>query len=196
MTGLPKSTRFRRRRQLLQGALAAALPGALVSACSSESKRKPLVVGGLPVTRDYLNALAQASDLSSLDLQSLHEAIYEFEQSGELLNASVEAALAAGTVDPLLADQVNRGMMGAERNWLNPAGAPGRPWYKHVLYACRQTYTHLELPGLTEAAESQNLATAGRQARILEAALVQNLNRELACAGGLVSRGVPLCPSH
>jgi len=92
--------------------------------------------------------------------------------------------------------------MGVERNWLNPAGAPGRPWYKHVLYACRQTYAHLELPGLTEAIESRNLATAQQQARILEAALRTNsalvgeLNRELACAAGLESHGAPLCPSR
>ena len=152
--------------------------------------------------RDYLSSLARDSDLTKLDLASLREAIDEFERSGKLLNDSVTAALATSSLNGLLADQTNRGMMDVERNWLNPAGAPGRSWYKHMLYACRQTYAHLELPGLTEAAERRDFGTAQQQARILEAALrtnavlIKDLNRELACAGSLTSQGAPLCPSH
>jgi N-acetylated-alpha-linked acidic dipeptidase len=152
--------------------------------------------------REYLNTLAQKSDLSKLDLESLHQAIDEFARGGKLLNESVQAALASGTLDPLLADQINRGMMSIERNWLAPGGIPGRPWYKHLLYACRQTYAHLELPGLTEAAESGDMPLAQRQAAILETALrsntelVNQLNRELACAGGLTRQGVPMCPAQ
>ena len=46
-------------------------------------------------------------------------------------------------------------MMQVERNWLNPDGIPGRPWFKHMLYGARFTYAHLELPGLTEAVEKK-----------------------------------------
>lgn len=102
-------------------------------------------------------------------LASLREAIDEFERGGKLLDASVEAALASDTLEAVLADRVNRGIMGVERNWLNPAGSRGRPWSKHVPYACRQTCAHLELPALTEAIDSRNLGTAQYQARILEA---------------------------
>ena len=114
----------------------------------------------------------------------------------------MQTARESGTLDSLLADQINRGMMSIERNWLAPGGIPGRPWYKHLLYACRQTYAHLELPGLTEAAEGGDMPLAQQQAAILGAALrtntelVNQLNRELACAGGLTSRGVPLCPAQ
>jgi N-acetylated-alpha-linked acidic dipeptidase len=152
--------------------------------------------------REYLNTLARESDLSKLDLESLHQAIDEFERGGKILNESVQTALASGTLDPLLADQINRGMMSIERNWLAPGGIPGRPWYKHLLYACRQTYAHLELPGLTEAAESGDMPVAQRQAAILEGALrnntelVNQLNRELACARGLTKQGVSLCPAQ
>ena len=34
-------------------------------------------------------------------------------------------------------------MMQVERNWLNPDGIPGRPWFKHILYGARFTYAHL-----------------------------------------------------
>ena len=65
-------------------------------------------------------------------------------------------------------------MMQVERNWLNPEGIPGRPWFKHTLYAARYTYAHLELPGLTEAVETQNWESAKQQAAILEEAVKKN----------------------
>ena len=65
-------------------------------------------------------------------------------------------------------------MMQVERNWLNPDGIPGRPWFKHILYGARFTYAHLELPGLTEAVEKQDWPTAKQQAEILERALANN----------------------
>ena len=61
-----------------------------------------------------------------------------------------------------------------ESNWLDPAGIPGRPWFKHLLYAARYTYAHLEYPGLTEAAEAGDWKTANEQAQILDAAIVRN----------------------
>jgi N-acetylated-alpha-linked acidic dipeptidase len=69
---------------------------------------------------------------------------------------------------------LNQGMMQVERNWLNPDGIPGRPWFKHILYGARFTYAHLELPGLTEAVEKQDWHTAEQQAEILERALHNN----------------------
>jgi N-acetylated-alpha-linked acidic dipeptidase len=65
--------------------------------------------------------------------------------------------------------------MDVESNWLDPAGLPGRPWFKHVLYAARYTYAHLELPGLTEAVEAEDWPRATTQAGILEAAVARNL---------------------
>ena len=64
--------------------------------------------------------------------------------------------------------------MQVERNWLNPDGIPGRPWFKHILYGAHFTYAHLELPGLTEAVEKQDWPTAQQQAEILRRALIHN----------------------
>jgi N-acetylated-alpha-linked acidic dipeptidase len=69
---------------------------------------------------------------------------------------------------------VNGGLLQVERNWLDPEGLPGRPWFKHTLYAARYTYAHLELPGLTEAAEEKDWPRAARQAAVLERALERN----------------------
>jgi N-acetylated-alpha-linked acidic dipeptidase len=69
---------------------------------------------------------------------------------------------------------INQELMKVEQNWCNPEGIPGRPWFKHSLYAARYTYAHLELPGLTEAAEAGDWKRAQEQAKILEDELMKN----------------------
>ena len=113
---------------------------------------------------------------TQLDLSQVEKQIDAFESAGKKLNESLRAKLASGPIDPKLALTLNHGMMQVERNWLNPDGIPGRPWFKHILYGARFTYAHLELPGLTEAVEAQDWSTAKQQAEILERALEKNTN--------------------
>ena len=149
--------------------------------------------------RQYLDTLATQHSLNLLDLGPLRTSIDTFERAGQALEATKGVALQSGRLDPMLADQLNRGVMGLERNFLAPDGIPDRPWYKHIIYACRQTYAHLELPGLTEAVESGDWARAQQQAGRLEAALRTNsvlltqLNHDLACAGGFAQKNTPAC---
>ncbi len=116
----------------------------------------------------------EARQLLPLDLKPILDAIDDFEAAGKRLDDSASRALASGAVDAKLAATINHGTMQVERNWLNPDGIPGRPWFKHILYGARFTYAHLELPGLTEAVEKQDWATAKQQAEILRQALVNN----------------------
>jgi N-acetylated-alpha-linked acidic dipeptidase len=113
-------------------------------------------------------------DHPNLDLKPIFDAIDNFESAGKKLNDSITHALTTGSIDAKLAATLNRGMMQVERNWLNPDGIPGRPWFKHILYGARFTYAHLELPGLTEAVEKQDWTTAKQQAEILQHALESN----------------------
>ena len=49
-----------------------------------------------------------------------------------------------------------------ERAFLDPSGLPGRPWYRHLLFAPKPTYAPEVLPGVTESLEvhdSQQLVT-------------------------------------
>ena len=116
----------------------------------------------------------EAGQPPPLDLKPLLAAIDDFEAAGKRLDDSTSRALASGSVDPELAETINHGAMEVERNWLNPDGIPGRPWFKHILYGARFTYAHLELPGLTEAIEKQDWPTAKDQSEILRRALVSN----------------------
>jgi len=124
--------------------------------------------------RQFVADMSKGKDLSQLDLKPVMDGISEFEASGKKLDDSIVAALASGKIDPALANKINAGLMQVERNWLNPDGIPGRPWFKHILYGARFTYAHLELPGLTEAVEKSDWPTARQQAGILQRALANN----------------------
>lgn len=141
--------------------------------------------------RQFVNELAKANEKTMsgqppsavppgearqpmLDLKPILDAVDAFEAAGKRLNESITRKLSSGKIDPKLAETLNHGMMQVERNWLNPDGIPGRPWFKHILYGARFTYAHLELPGLTEAVEAQDWPTAKQQAEILRRALSKN----------------------
>jgi N-acetylated-alpha-linked acidic dipeptidase len=126
--------------------------------------------------RQFVNDLTKGRDMSQLDLTGVRKEIDNLEDAGKQLNESLNRKLASGAVDSKVATELNRGMMQVERNWLNPHGIPGRPWFKHILYGARYTYAHLELPGLAEAVEKQDWPTAKQQAEILQRAIETNTN--------------------
>lgn len=107
-----------------------------------------------------------------LQLDPLLREIDRFEASGKALNEAVDTVGDQTSEDQL--QRLNKSIMAVERNWLNPDGIPGRPWFKHTLYAARYTYAHLEVPGLTEAVEKTDWTTAQQQANILQGATAKN----------------------
>jgi N-acetylated-alpha-linked acidic dipeptidase len=124
--------------------------------------------------RQFVNELAKGRDMSRLDLTGVRKDIDNLEGAGKQLNETLSRKLASGAIDSKAATELNHGMMQVERNWLNPDGIPGRPWFKHILYGARFTYAHLELPGLAEAVEKQDWPTAKQQAEILRRAIETN----------------------
>ncbi|MBZ5701084.1 MAG: M28 family metallopeptidase [Acidobacteriia bacterium] len=123
----------------------------------------------------FLDELAQHSRVpASLDLQPLRARLAEFQRVGGELNASLHKALAAGALEEGLVPDINDRFLRVESNWLNEDGIPGRPWFKHLLYAARYTYAHLEYPGLTEAVEQGDWKTAQEQLSLLEKAVEKN----------------------
>lgn len=122
----------------------------------------------------FIDELAKGKDMSRLDLAPLRSAVANFTAAGRKLDGAEQQALASSRLSPALEQRVNAGAMQVERNWLNPQGIPGRPWFKHMLYGARYTYAHLELPALTEAVEKGDWTTARAQAELLRQALEKN----------------------
>lgn len=125
--------------------------------------------------RQFLIELDDASHVAShIDFDSLRKYALGFEQAGQELKQSASRAVASGGLNTAKEIYINQELMKVEHNWCNPDGIPGRPWFKHSLYAARYTYAHLELPGLTEAAEAGDWKRAQEQAKILEDELMKN----------------------
>ncbi len=117
--------------------------------------------------REFVHEVqAKPEAAKNVDLTELLNALDRFESAGRAWNASMTKLL-AGKPDPARVDYLNHAILQVERNWLDPEGIPGRPWFKHTLYAARYTYAHLEVPGLTEAVEAKDWERAKVQAGVL-----------------------------
>ena len=68
---------------------------------------------------------------------------------------------------------LNRSLLDAEHALLSSAGLPGRPWYKHTIYAPGEFtgYAAVVIPGVNEAIDAKNLPQAEEQMAVLAAAL-------------------------
>ncbi len=125
--------------------------------------------------RDFVKEVEQKTGgPERVDLRPLLARVADFESAGAAAKRAVRARLADPKEDAAANQRISRLFMEVEGNWLNADGIPGRPWFKHMLYAARYTYAHLELPGLTEAVEAADWPTAREQARLLEQAVAAN----------------------
>jgi N-acetylated-alpha-linked acidic dipeptidase len=85
-------------------------------------------------------------------------------------NGSEKSALEKGALEKLSPEKlakVNQIVAGAERALLLPDGLPGRPWYRHQIYApgLYTGYGAKTLPGVREAVEAQRWEEANQEAR-------------------------------
>jgi N-acetylated-alpha-linked acidic dipeptidase len=110
----------------------------------------------------FLDELSQVPGVSDhLDLSAARAAQRSWTAAaGDLeitMRRSLERADTAGR------DRLNRMLRAVEQVWLLPGGIPGRPWFRHALYAPQYTYAAMELPGVREAVDRGDWATAERE---------------------------------
>jgi N-acetylated-alpha-linked acidic dipeptidase len=84
-------------------------------------------------------------------------------------NARTQQALEQS--DRRALDRLTRQLLTVERALVDPAGIPGRPWYRHLVYAPTFTYAPEVLPGVAEAVDARDYARARAQAERLAQAL-------------------------
>ncbi len=132
----------------------------------------------------YLESLEQLAppDFFGGTLRPLIKKCAAWRAEGERMNAQLEAwrrGVGEGAVPPAAgarplpaqAAAINERLMGAERALLEEKGIPGRPWFRHLIYAPLPSYEAETLPGLREALEAHDLARARDQAGRLANAL-------------------------
>ena len=104
--------------------------------------------------RTFLDELERRwtpSDRRALD--DARKAAAELGAAAAAANEARRAALEGGDTSRMAA--LNRAIIGTERAFLHPAGIPGRPWYRHLIYAPKHTYAPELLPGVAEAIDTR-----------------------------------------
>jgi N-acetylated-alpha-linked acidic dipeptidase len=126
----------------------------------------------------FLDELAELPGASRLDLSPAQARLADWERAAAELERAVARSLAARHAE------LNRTLLRLEREFLIDAGIPGRPWFKHALYAPRYTYAALSLPGVREAVDAGDFERAGAQLGVLAQRLeaVSELTRRAADA--------------
>ena len=109
-----------------------------------------------------------------IDFAALRSAAEELAKTGAAARARGESLLTSTTTSDAasLAD-LNRRLMQAERDLIDPQGLPERPWYKHTIYApgFYTGYGVKTIPGVREAVEARKFDLAAEQARRVVQAL-------------------------
>ena len=122
--------------------------------------------------RGFIDSLAaQKSVAGQLDVSAARNATVHWASAAAALDSALAMTLATPS-SPARSARVraaNEAMRTVEQHFLNDSGIPGRPWFKHVLYAPKYTYAAMPLPGVQEAADRGDWAQAREQLAIVTA---------------------------
>ena len=114
---------------------------------------------------------ARASDRPLLT--PLAAASERFARAADEAGRRFDALLAGGAPTRAIATSLDAVLMRTERAFLDPAGIPDRPWYRHLLYAPKPTYAAEVLPGVVEMLEAENRQRLEAEVVKLAAALTR-----------------------
>jgi N-acetylated-alpha-linked acidic dipeptidase len=125
---------------------------------------------------------ASADGAKKVDFAGLRAAADAFTQAGATVRTRGETLLSAPDQRELA--RINRRLIMAERDLIEPAGLPDRPWYRHVIYApgLYTGYGVKTIPGVREAIDAANFNRAAVQAQVVIRAL-QRAARTLSGEG-------------
>ena len=133
-----------------------------------------------------------AEELQSLPgAESLRPALKELASRGRAWSDAAAAAqkamtarLAVGEDEALRLRDANAWLLSLERSLIDPPGIPGRPWFRHLVYAPLPSYEAETLPAVREAVESGAIESAGLQ--------IQRLSERLATAAASAGKAESL----
>lgn len=153
----------------------------------------PFEFGRLAATvTGYLDEIEKLSNSRTrTDFSAVRLEVARLEQTGSRLERVLNDALAKGTPrNSATLETVNQILYGSERNLTLDPGLPGRPWFRHRIYApgMYTGYAVKTLPGIREAIELNRGAEAIQQtaevAQVLHT-LSGQLDQAIKLLGGL-----------
>jgi N-acetylated-alpha-linked acidic dipeptidase len=123
---------------------------------------------------------ASADGAKTIDFAELKASAEAFAKAGAELRREADAQLVTSRakVGLLTIGDINRRLMMAERDLIEPSGLPDRPWYRHVIYApgLYTGYGVKTIPGVREAVDAGNYPRAAEQATTVVRALRRAAN--------------------
>jgi N-acetylated-alpha-linked acidic dipeptidase len=117
-------------------------------------------------------AAKSSADAGRVDFAGLKTAAEAFARAGSDAKKRSDATLASHAGTSALA-AMNTRLMKVERDLIEPAGLPDRPWFRHTIYApgLYTGYGVKTIPGVREAVDAGNFTRAAEQARTVIRAL-------------------------
>ena len=112
---------------------------------------------------------ARESDVPAIDLAPLDQAARQLDKSAQAFQAAYARRAAAGfKLSATQQGRINQQMGHMEQALTDAAGLPGRPWFKHFIYAPGMLtgYGVKTVPGVREAIEARRWDEANRYAAI------------------------------
>jgi N-acetylated-alpha-linked acidic dipeptidase len=137
---------------------------------------------------DDLQKVEQQPGAAQVDLAPLRAAATAWDTATRTLEARAAALLTQPGHDgkrKRTQQRINAALLRQERFLITPAGLPGRPWFRHQIYApgINSGYATQELPGMRDAVEQGDTATATRYRDLLVASLQAAATDAGAAAG-------------
>ena len=127
--------------------------------------------------REFIDEAGETASASQKDtLRPLASAADRFAAAAAAAGTRVDTLLASDAADRRAASALDDTLIKVERAFLDPSGLPGRPWYRHLVFAPKPTYAPEVLPGIVEAMDVRD----GKQLRTQVARLVAALVRAAA----------------
>jgi len=139
---------------------------------ATEEQHQLLDLHAFTLTADPTRPLAppaRDSDMPAIDLAPLEQASKQLKQSAQAYQAAYDKRAAAGFDMPAPQQQQLNQLMGSmEQALTDPAGLPGRAWFKHFIYAPGMLtgYDVKTVPGVREAIEARRWNEANHYAMV------------------------------
>lgn len=148
--------------------------------------------------RGFIDSLAaQPSVAGQLDVSAARDATAHWASAAAALDSALAMTLGAPSSSARSARvrAANEAMRAVEQHFLNDSGIPGRPWFKHVLYAPKYTYAAMALPGVQEAVDRGDWAQ-GREQLAIVATKIEGVAAATREAAVLLSSEIPPLGIH
>lgn len=136
---------------------------------------------------EELGATPAAAPLSA-GFHELADKARAWSQAAETAQKGIAARVHSGQAGFVLLRDANAWMLSLERAVLDGAGLPGRPWFRHLIYAPLPSYKAETLPAIREALAAGQTDMAGQQ--------IERLGKRLEAAAAAARRvsGSPAPP--